>query len=681
MSFLRKVIAVLCFVSVAHGQGVNGSGVEEVLVSALRIPIDQQVFTGSHSSLNSEEIALLGATHIQEALARIPGVNLHHNSGQEYLPAIRSPVLTGAGACGSFLMAEEGIPLRPAGFCNVNELFESHSDVADRIDVIRGPSEVLYGSNALHGVVNVITPEPGSFANSASVEMSSEDYYRTQLQAGNEQWAVFFTGIEDQGFRDDYSVDQQKLTLKYQGRTDEYRITAGMTVINLNQETAGYITGANSYRDKSVTESNPNPEAYRDAQAVRLWTRIENEDPGNHWVVTPYVRYSDMAFLQHFLPGTPLEENGQHSVGWQSAYFIAAKKSRFVIGFDGEYVDGWLKQSQDQPTGGSAFLQATIPVGDHYDYTVKAVQLAPFIHWNYQLTEDLSLSLSARYEWMQYDYDNRMLDGRTRDDGTPCGFGGCRYSRPADGKDTFNNFSPKLGLNYRISDNQRFFFSLASGFRAPQAVELYRLQRDQQLTDIDSEKLNSIELGYQSDSGRLKYEIVAYAMKKRNLIYRNSDFFTIDSGRSRHLGLELSLAYDFSDQLTVSLAATQARHTYDHHDPDSGIEKGDNIDSAPHHFGNMAVNWTPTDALSFEIEWQHVGSYYTDPENKHRYPGHDLLNLRGQYQLSPNVELSARLINATDRRYADRADYTAFSGERYFPGAPRTAFFAISYQW
>ena len=77
LSFLRKVIAVLCFVSVAHGQGVNGSGVEEVLVSALRIPIDQQVFTGSHSSLNSEEIALLGATHIQEALARIPGVNLH----------------------------------------------------------------------------------------------------------------------------------------------------------------------------------------------------------------------------------------------------------------------------------------------------------------------------------------------------------------------------------------------------------------------------------------------------------------------------------------------------------------------------------------------------------------------------------------------------------------------------
>ena len=47
-----------------------------------------------------------------------------------------------------------------------------------------------------------------------------------------------------------------------------------------------------------------------------------------------------------------------------------------------------------------------------------------------------------------YDYDNMMLDGRTNDQGVACGFGGCRYSRPADRGDNFTNLSPKIGLSY-----------------------------------------------------------------------------------------------------------------------------------------------------------------------------------------------------------------------------------------
>ena len=40
--------------------------------------------------------------------------------------------------------------------------------------------------------------------------------------------------------------------------------------------------------------------------------------------------------------------------------------------------------------------------------------------------------MSLRAERTHYDYDNRMLDGNTRDDGSACGFGGCLYTRPAD---------------------------------------------------------------------------------------------------------------------------------------------------------------------------------------------------------------------------------------------------------
>ena len=83
---------------------------------------------------------------------------------QESLPAIRSPVLTGPGSCGSFLMLEDGIPIRPAGFCNVNELFEIDTEQAAAMEVVRGPSSALYGANGLHGTLNFLLPQPGSAA-------------------------------------------------------------------------------------------------------------------------------------------------------------------------------------------------------------------------------------------------------------------------------------------------------------------------------------------------------------------------------------------------------------------------------------------------------------------------------------------------------------------------------------
>src|SRR4029450_12546632 len=82
------------------------------------------------------------------------------NSGEESLTAIRSPVLSGPGSCGTFLFLENSIPIRPTGFCNVNELFEVNSEQASSIEVLRGPAGVVYGSGAMHGAINVIQAAP-----------------------------------------------------------------------------------------------------------------------------------------------------------------------------------------------------------------------------------------------------------------------------------------------------------------------------------------------------------------------------------------------------------------------------------------------------------------------------------------------------------------------------------------
>lgn len=143
-----------------------------------------------------------------------------------------------------------------------------------------------------------------------------------------------------------------------------------------------------------------------------------------------------------------------------------------------------------------------------------------FLRATWQVSDQLSATLGLRYEVMGYDYDNRMLDGRTDENGVPCGFGGCRYSRPSDRDDRFENLSPKLGLLYQLSNNQQLFLNLSEGFRAPQATELYRLQRAQTEADLDSEKLRSVELGYRGQQEKLTYEASLYTMKKQNVIFR-----------------------------------------------------------------------------------------------------------------------------------------------------------------
>jgi len=677
MKFFTIPLALLVVSSTAALSHAAGD-LQEIQVTATRTATPIAQLVGNSAALDQRDLAMVKAVHIQEVLARLPGVGLHRNNGQEYLPAIRSPVLTGAGACGSFLVAEDGIPLRPAGFCNVNELFEAHSEAASRIEVIRGPGNALYGSNALHGVINVIAPARFASDWRMVLEGGPNDYGRLGLAGGGDSLAFAFTGSSDSGYRDDSGVDQQKLSLRHRHRGDGVTVTSGLTAVNLNQETAGFIEGEDAYKDRSLARTNPNPEAYRDARALRLWSRIEQagEQPG--WVVTPYGRWSEMDFLQHFLPGQPLEENGQHSAGVQSALYLYSDASRLIVGLDAELTRGWLRQSQDSPTQGSAFLQATIPVGKHYDYDVDAWQLAPFAQWDWSFAPGWKLSAGLRYEHMDYSYDNRMVDGRVREDGTSCPLGGCRYSRPADRDDQFDNFSPKLGLLYNLGSDHQVFATLARGFRAPQGVELYRLERAQQVADLDSEQLNSLELGLRGGGEKLNYEVVAYTMAKDNVIFRDTDFFNVSNGETEHRGLELALNYQLSQAFDLSLAASVARHRYAYREILNGIDiDGNDVDTAPRHFGAAQLGWTIAEGARAELEWQHMGSYYTDPENRHRYGGHDVLHLRGSWQLSPRLTLSARLLNILDTKYAERADFTSFGGDRYFPGEPRSLYLVL----
>jgi len=132
---------------------------EEIIVSAERRPQALGDTPLSISRIDAAEIDRVKADHVSELLARTPGVLIHRGSGQEHLTSIRSPILTGGAGAGSFLFLENNIPLRSAGFANVNGLFEAQTELAGAVEVVRGPSGAVYGANAIHGVINVLPRE------------------------------------------------------------------------------------------------------------------------------------------------------------------------------------------------------------------------------------------------------------------------------------------------------------------------------------------------------------------------------------------------------------------------------------------------------------------------------------------------------------------------------------------
>ena len=684
-TILLAALIVLPFQAPAQEAGAADADIEEIVVTSQRREQRRQDHAGNIALLGADEIAAVAHQHIYELMTRVPGVWLSRGSGQEHLTAIRSPVLTGPGSCGSFLFLEDGIPIRPAGFCNVNEMFEMHTEQAASIEVIRGPGTALYGSNALHGIINVLTPTADPLhADMVAVETGSNDFLRVRaslVSGSDEPWLASIIYANDDGFRDDSGYRQGKLLLKRNWVLPTSDLVTAFAATDLDQETAGFIYGKDAYKDPDLNRTNPDPEAFRDASSQRLYAIWNKSASGYDLDVRPYLRHSHMRFLQHFLPGQPLEKNGHVSAGTMTALTFDREDRHVVVGIDLEWSDIYLEETQSGPTEGSPFLEETRPEGKHYDYDVVSVAAAPYVHADFKLDDRFVLGAGLRLEYLHYDYDNNMLTGNTRDDGTPCGFGGCLYTRPADRSDDFSNVAPKFSFTYRLADSVRLFGGLARGFRAPQVTELYRLQSGQQVADLDSERLDSIEFGIRNRANRWSSDVSLFYMKKRDSVFRDAEGFNVSGGRSKHMGLEFDFTWQLLEPLRLEVDASYARHEYDFDTVAARgetFESGNDVDTAPRWLGSAELFFEPGNSASFALQWTRIDDYYLEAENRFTYPGHDLVNLRASIDLARALVVTARFNNLFDTEYADRADY-AFGQYRYLPGRSRELFIELRY--
>ncbi len=667
----------------AWGVAPTAPHADEVIVTASGLPARPLDQAGNTARLEAARIAALDAAHFHTLGTALPGVWITRGTGQEHLTAIRSPVLTGPGSCGSFLVLENGIATRPAGFCNVNELFEVPNELAQAVEVIRGPGNALYGANALHGTLNVLLPPAGSRPGLTLRGAVGPDHYQRamlRLDGGTDERA-FNAGLvadHDGDFRDDAGYRQLKGHVGHRRRVGGGDLDLWLSGNVLDQDTAGFIVGENAYRDAARRTQNTNPGAYRDADSQRLSLRWRSADDDlAQWELAGALRRSRMDFLQHFLPGQPVEENGQDSVALVMRRYQALGAGHLTAGIDLDLARGFLRERQAAAEVGGALPR---PGGLHYDYAVDQALGAGYMQLDVPLDTAWRLQGGARLEHLRYDYDNRMRDGNTRADGTPCLPNGCFYNRPADRRDRFTTLAPNLSLHYRHDAHSAAYLGVRRGFRPPQATELYRLQAGQSAADLEEETIDSLEAGWQWRDAQRHAALTGFLMRKRDYIFQDAERFNVGDGRSRHVGFEVDLGGRSATGWHASLVASWARHTYAFTRALPGgewVRRGNDIDTAPRTLGSVEVG-RDTATWSLAAAWVHQGRYYLGVDESTRYGGHDLFNLRGAWRPAAGWSLTLRLDNVLDTFYADRADH-AFGNYRYFPGRDRQLFLGVDF--
>jgi len=627
---------------------------------------------GSHAFASAAAIAATAADHPAEILNQLPGVNVQMNSGQEHLIAIRSPVLTGGAGQGSFLTLENGVPTRSPAFGNVNSLIEPHHEIADAIEVVRGPGSAKYGSNAVHGLINVILPEPGE-GSEIRAFYGTLGRWRTDMKLDEgEHWLINLSLMKDDGWRDATGVDQQKLSIVGKFNPGLWDATVWLSAQNLEQESGGYITGADAYKDEDIAKTNPSPEAYRDAWSARLGARLERPLGEGTLVLLPYAHSQAMIFSQHFLPNGGVEKNGHTGAGLMARYEQELSDNVTLrVGGDVDLATGYLREIQPDPFG---FFpgDTRFPQGVHYDYDVDTTVAALWTELEWSVSGTFRILAGLRGETHDYDYTTKA----------PVGING-RFNVPADRSDSYDFVTPKLGAVWSVSGTVDLYANYARGARAPQVSDLYRLQNLQVVGEIETETLDSVEIGARGSSldGRFVFDVAAYWMDKEHFFFRDSAGLNVTDGSTEHKGAEASAAYQFTDALSLSGNVSWSDQAYTFErivtSASDTILDGNEIDTAPEWLANARLDWRATDRLTLSLNLEHVGEYFTDPGNVNTYPGHTLLGARAAWEWMENNEVWVNIRNLTDERYADRAD-VSFGNPRYFPGEPVNATIGVS---
>jgi len=165
------------FISAISATASSFAATEEVIVTGTYSPVTSEQLTSSVSVINHDELLALSSHSLVDALRQVPSIWVEEQGGPGGITAI---ALRGAESNHTLVLLD-GVQLNDptntrGGAFDVNNI---NIDSIKRIEIIRGAQSAIYGSDALAGVIHIITVEPTAAAQQQLSVAAGDDGYKT----------------------------------------------------------------------------------------------------------------------------------------------------------------------------------------------------------------------------------------------------------------------------------------------------------------------------------------------------------------------------------------------------------------------------------------------------------------------------------------------------------------------
>jgi iron complex outermembrane receptor protein len=494
-------------------------------------------------------------------------------------------------------------------------------DLIDHVEIIRGPSAVLYGNNAFFGVINVITRQ-GKQLNGAEVsgEYASYDTYKTRVTYGK----LFTNGVQlllSGTYYD--SAGPDRLFYKKFNTPDQNNGVAQ----NMDGDSSGSFFGSLGYADFTlegafISREKENPTAqfgstFNDSRLQttddRGYTSLKYAHSFPEIVdVTAQVYYDqsdfEIGYPTAIGPGAASFSKEKDAGEWWGTEVEFNKRlwERHIITFGAEYRDDFLQHREVfDPASGKVFSDAS---RDRLSYGV-------YLQGDFMLRTNLHFNGGVRYD--QYGNFN-----------------------PA--------FNPRLALIYNPWKTATLKAIYGTAFRAPNFLEL----SDPRFQDIKPEEITSYELVYEQEIGRhLRSSVSGFYNQMQDLIVlQNGNYTNLNANtKGTELALEGNWNNGIRSRLSYSLQRTE----------DSSKQ---NLPDSPEHLVKMNVSVPVYKQKIFaSLEYQYTSSRRTlfttstgETMNGMDAGGFETVNFTlFSRDLIKNLEFSGSVYNLFDTRYGD----------------------------
>ena len=472
--------------------------------------------------------------------------------------------------------------------------------MAERVEVLRGPASVLYGSNAMGGVINIVTRQPlGHCGTSTTVNIGAGSYGTVQVDAANQVRSGRFSST----------------VMAQYGRTDNHRPRMGF------EQYGGYVKLAydinshwNTYIDANLTHFNA---SYPGAESSPLYD-------ADQWITRGVV-------------SAALENNYGSTSGALSVYTnFGHHKIDDGTADPASPIQRYFR-SKDALTGISLYQSARLFDGNRLTVGIDYQHIYGNAYYTSKATGDVldtpnkQSGKSYRNEIAGYvDVRQDLTDWLTVDAGV----------RLDHHSITGTEWVPQAGLVVRPIATGEAKLMVSKGFRNPTMRELYLYPPSN--TDLEPERLWNYELSWRHRTSELTYGVNLFYIKGDNMI-QTVNRQNVNTGEIENWGIEAELRYPLSRCLSVTLNS-------------SYLHMKNKIVAAPEHMDYLGVDyrcgkWFAT------LGVQYINNLYTavgDAETKDSFT---LLSASVSYALTHSVSLWARGENLLAQKYEVNLGY------------------------